>query len=80
MCPRRTYQLSLVRCTPLTLVQQNIQSFYPQGSLDMIAAKVASSGALDKIAQEWRMPKELASDLVSRHSWCILSHIGSDAP
>ena len=31
----------------------------------MIAAKVASSGALDKIAQEWRMPKELASDLVS---------------
>jgi hypothetical protein len=32
----------------------------------MIAAKVASSGALDKIAAEWRMPKELASDLVSR--------------
>lgn len=31
----------------------------------MIAAKVASSGALDKIAAEWRMPKELASDLVS---------------
>jgi hypothetical protein len=30
----------------------------------MIAAKVASSGALDKIAAEWRMPKELASDLV----------------
>jgi len=31
----------------------------------MIAAKVASSGALDKIAAEWRMPKELASDLAS---------------
>jgi len=35
----------------------------------MIAAKVASSGALDKIAAEWRMPKELASDLV-----CLASH------
>lgn len=45
--------------------QQNIQAFYPPGSLDVIAAKVASSGALDKIAQEWRMPRELASDLVS---------------
>ncbi|KAJ9123059.1 hypothetical protein QFC22_001248 [Naganishia vaughanmartiniae] len=43
---------------------QNIQSFYPPGSLDMIAAQVASSGALDKIANEWRMPKELATDLV----------------
>lgn len=30
----------------------------------MIAAQVASSGALDKIANEWRMPKELATDLV----------------
>lgn len=44
--------------------QQNIQAFYPPGSLDMIAAQVASSGALDKIANEWRMPKELATDLV----------------
>lgn len=35
----------------------------------MIAAKVASSGALDKIAAEWRMPKELASDLV-----CLATH------
>ncbi|KAJ9110517.1 hypothetical protein QFC20_002845 [Naganishia adeliensis] len=43
---------------------QNIQAFYPPGSLDMIAAQVASSGALDKIANEWRMPKELATDLV----------------
>jgi len=43
---------------------QNIQAFYPPGSLEMIATKVASSGALDRIASEWRMPKELASDLV----------------
>ena len=32
----------------------------------MIATKVATSGALDKIAQEWRMPKELAGDLVGQ--------------
>lgn len=49
--------------TPFFL-QQNIQAFYPPGSLDIIAAQVASSGALDKIANEWRMPKEIATDLV----------------
>ena len=31
----------------------------------MIAAKIASSGALEKVANEWRMPMELAGDLVS---------------
>ncbi|GFZ51966.1 hypothetical protein JCM24511_09736 [Saitozyma sp. JCM 24511] len=46
------------------VVDQNIQAFYPPGSLDIIAATVASSGALEKIATEWRMPMELASDLV----------------
>ena len=30
----------------------------------MIAAKVASSGALQRLATEWRMPMELATDLV----------------
>ncbi len=34
----------------------------------MIATQIATSGALDKIAQEWRMPKELAGDLVSPSS------------
>jgi hypothetical protein len=50
---------------PADTPQQNIQAFYPPGSLDIIAATVASSGALEKIATEWRMPMELASDLVS---------------
>jgi len=54
---------------------QNIQAFYPPGSLDMIAAKVASSGALDKIAAEWRMPKELASDLVKLSLFDIVLYI-----
>lgn len=33
----------------------------------MIAAKVASSGALEKIAADWKLPMEIAIDLVSRH-------------
>ncbi|WVQ80960.1 hypothetical protein IAT38_003067 [Cryptococcus sp. DSM 104549] len=43
---------------------QNIQAFYPPGSLEPVAQRVAQSGALNKIAQEWSMPLELASDLV----------------
>ena len=46
--------------------QQKIQAFYPPGSLDIIAAKVASAGTLAKVATEWKMPMELAGDLVSR--------------
>jgi hypothetical protein len=46
-------------------LQQNIQAFYPDPSvLDRIAAHVVQSGALPKIAAEWRMPLELAADLV----------------
>jgi hypothetical protein len=54
---------------------QNLQAFYPPGSLDMIAAKVASSGALDKIANEWRMPKELAADLVKLSLFDVILYI-----
>ncbi|KAK8845604.1 hypothetical protein IAR55_006320 [Kwoniella newhampshirensis] len=43
---------------------QNIQAFFPPGSLDQIAQRVAQSGALAKIADEWKMPLELAADLV----------------
>jgi len=34
----------------------------------MIAAKVASSGVIEKVAQEWKLPMELAVDLVSGDS------------
>lgn len=43
---------------------QNLQAFYPPGSLEHIAQRVAASGALPKIAQEWRLPMEIAIDLV----------------
>ncbi len=53
----------------VTLLQQcvqdqNLQAFYPPGSLEQIAQRVAQSGALPKIAQEWRLPMEIAIDLV----------------
>ncbi|KAL7417257.1 hypothetical protein BDY24DRAFT_377238 [Mrakia frigida] len=43
---------------------QNLSAFYPPGSLGPIAQKVAQSGALDTIATNWSMPKELATDLL----------------
>ncbi len=41
----------------------------------MIAAKVASSGALDRIAAEWKMPKELAGDLVKLSLFDVILYV-----
>ena len=58
----RTIQTVLEAC----VADQGIQAFYPPGSpqLAQIAQRVASSGALDNIATAWKMPREIASDLV----------------
>jgi hypothetical protein len=45
-------------------MDQGIQAFYPPGSLGPIAQRVARSGALDAISTQWRIPKELAMDLI----------------
>jgi len=45
-------------------VIQNLSAFYPPGSLEPIAQRVASSGAIDRLCAEWRLPKELGFDLV----------------
>ncbi|BGP20030.1 hypothetical protein JCM10213_000588 [Rhodosporidiobolus nylandii] len=42
---------------------QNISSFYPPGSLEPLAQRIAQSGALARIASEWRLPMEVAMDL-----------------
>lgn len=42
---------------------QGIAAFYPAGSLEPIAEAVARSGALPRIASEWKMPMEIAMDL-----------------
>lgn len=50
---------------PLYVIpQQRLQAFYPPQVLEQIASRVASTGALDRIAAEWRLPKEIALDLV----------------
>ncbi|KAL7009820.1 hypothetical protein EMMF5_000728 [Cystobasidiomycetes sp. EMM_F5] len=45
------------------VMDQKLQAFYPPGSLEPIAQRVAQSGALARLAQEWKMPMEIASDL-----------------
>lgn len=57
--------------------EQRLQAFYPPGSgaLDMIAAQVASAGLLDKIAGEWRMPRELAADLVKLSLYDVVLYV-----
>lgn len=42
---------------------QNLSAFYPPGSLEQIAARVSASGAIGKLAAEWRLPMEIAFDL-----------------
>ncbi|GAA5919153.1 hypothetical protein JCM6882_005503 [Rhodosporidiobolus microsporus] len=42
---------------------QNISAFYPPGSLEPLAQRIAQSGALAKISQDWRLPMEIAMDL-----------------
>lgn len=43
---------------------QNISAFYPPGSTQQIASRIASSGVLNKLASDWRLPKEVAFDVV----------------
>ncbi|GAA6064144.1 hypothetical protein JCM10212_000217 [Sporobolomyces blumeae] len=43
---------------------QKLHAFYPQGTLEPIAHRIASTGALTRLAQEWRLPAEVAMDLV----------------
>lgn len=43
---------------------QHLQAFYPPGSTQQIAQRVVQSGALNRLAQEWRLPKEVAFDCV----------------
>ncbi|GAA6059115.1 hypothetical protein JCM10212_003862 [Sporobolomyces blumeae] len=47
-----------------TVVDQHIEAFYPDPRmLESLAQRVAQSGALQRVAQEWRMPLEIGMDL-----------------
>jgi hypothetical protein len=54
---------------------QKISAFYPPGSLDQIAQRIASTGVLNKIATDWKMPKEIASDLAKLALFDIILYI-----
>ncbi|TNY19328.1 hypothetical protein DMC30DRAFT_354074 [Rhodotorula diobovata] len=43
--------------------EQKIQAFYPPGSLEPLAQRIAQSGALANISGQWRIPMEIAMDL-----------------
>ncbi|WVW87134.1 hypothetical protein I302_109191 [Kwoniella bestiolae CBS 10118] len=43
---------------------QHLEAFYPPQALDPIAQRVVQSGALQQLASNWKLPVELASDLV----------------
>ncbi|POY73100.1 hypothetical protein BMF94_3938 [Rhodotorula taiwanensis] len=45
------------------VMDQKIQAFYPPGSLEPLAARIAQSGALPRIAAQWNIPMEIAMDL-----------------
>ena len=45
----------------------------------MIAAKVASSGALQRIADQWRMPQELATDLVKLSLYDVVLYVDGES-
>ncbi|KAK4689600.1 hypothetical protein P7C73_g517, partial [Tremellales sp. Uapishka_1] len=48
------------------VIDQRLQTFYPPGSLEAIATKVASTGVLSQLSTAWDIPMELATDLVGR--------------
>ncbi|KAK6908666.1 hypothetical protein I203_102669 [Kwoniella mangroviensis CBS 8507] len=43
---------------------QHLEAFYPPQALEPIAQRVVQSGALQQLASNWKLPVELASDLV----------------
>ncbi|WWC66067.1 uncharacterized protein I303_108689 [Kwoniella dejecticola CBS 10117] len=43
---------------------QHLEAFYPPQALDPIAQRVVQSGALQQLAANWKLPVELATDLV----------------
>jgi hypothetical protein len=63
VCPGRESAFSV--CSNSPNVQQHLQGFYqnPQ-ALDQIAQRVAQSGSLQQLASAWKLPVELAADLV----------------
>ncbi|BGP58156.1 hypothetical protein JCM8202v2_005817 [Rhodotorula sphaerocarpa] len=56
-------QQMILQVLQQTVVDQKIQAFYPPGSLEPLAARIAQTGALQRIASQWNIPMEIAMDL-----------------
>ncbi|GAA5989991.1 hypothetical protein JCM10908_002412 [Rhodotorula pacifica] len=56
-------QQMIVQILQQAVMDQKIQAFYPPGSLEPLAARIAQSGALPRIAAQWNIPMEIAMDL-----------------
>lgn len=53
-----------LRCLADSRCLQNLAAFYSPGSLEPLAHRIAQSGAISRIAAEWRINVEVALDLV----------------
>ncbi|WVQ75491.1 hypothetical protein IAR50_005116 [Cryptococcus sp. DSM 104548] len=73
--PNNTNIQYLVNVLQQCVQDQNIQAFYTPQSLNNIAQSVAQSGALNKIAQEWRLPAELAPEIVKLALFDVILYV-----
>jgi len=55
---------TILRALQQGVQDQKIHAFFPQGSLEPIAQRIVQQGSLSKLASEWRLPAEVAMDLV----------------
>lgn len=57
------------------LLGQNIQAFYPPGSLESLAQHIARNGAVRTIAAQYRVTEEVALDLVRLSLFDVVLYI-----
>ncbi|ODN95748.1 hypothetical protein L198_04366 [Cryptococcus wingfieldii CBS 7118] len=54
---------------------QNLHAFYNPQALNIVAQGVAQSGALNTIAQEWKIPMELATEIVKLALFDVIIYV-----
>ncbi|BGP51556.1 hypothetical protein JCM10450v2_007502 [Rhodotorula kratochvilovae] len=55
--------LTILRILEDGVMDQNLSHFYPPGSLQQVAQRIAKSGAISTLAQQWQLPLEIAMDM-----------------
>nr|ODN90640.1 hypothetical protein L203_01751 [Cryptococcus depauperatus CBS 7841] len=54
---------------------QRLSAFYPPGSIEPIARRVAQSGAVNRIAHEWKLPMDLATELAKLALFDVILYV-----